>query len=259
MTTAIFITVRMKSTRLPKKAMLEIKGRPVIEHLIDRLKQSRLADFIVLCTSTNPNDAILAETAEKCGIRSFKGSEDDVLERYLQAAGKYKVDYIVSLTGDCPFTDAEYVDKTIELYRKTNADFIMCKQLPHGAYSYGIKVEALKKVCEIKDETDTEIWGKYFTETGIFRVEYLKVDDPDLRHPEIRMTLDYPEDFEFFKEVFDRLYKPGKIFTLKEIMELLKRDPQIMKINAHCEELYAKRVQQTVKMKLKKDINLKSK
>lgn len=248
---AIFITVRMKSTRLPKKALLEIKGKGVIEHLIDRLKLSKLADFIVLCTSTNPNDAVLADVAEKCGIRSFRGSEKDVLDRYLNAAMKYNVDFIVSLTGDCPFSDPEYVDKTIELYKKTGADFIMCEDLPHGAYSYGIKFNALKKVCSIKDENDTEIWGDYFTKTGIFKVESLKIDDPDLRHPEIRMTLDYPEDFEFFKAVFDQLYNPGKIFTLKEIMKLLKDHPEIIKINEHCESLYNSHIQESAPIKIK--------
>ena len=256
MATAIFITVRMKSTRLPKKALLEIEGKTVIEHLIDRLKLSKLADFIVLCTSTNPNDEVLADVAKKCGIRSFRGSEDDVLDRYLNAAEKYNVDYIISLTGDCPFTDPEYIDKTIEFYRKTNADFIMCKELPHGAYSYGIKVEALRKVCAIKDESDTEIWGDYFTKTGIFNVQYLKVDDPDLKHPEIRMTLDYPEDFEFFKEVFKRLYKKGKVFSLREIMNLLSENKEIIKINEHCEELYNERVKKSAQMKIKKNINL---
>jgi spore coat polysaccharide biosynthesis protein SpsF len=253
MTTAIFITARMKSKRLPQKLILEIKGKTIIEHLIERLKLSRLADFIVLCTSTNPEDRVLVDIAEKCGIKWFRGSEGDVLDRYLNAALKFKVDYIISLTADGPFTDPIYIDKTIELYKKTNADFITCKELPHGAYSYGIKFDALKKVCEIKDEANTEVWGGYFTKTGLFKVEDLKVDDPDLRQPEIRMTLDYEDDFKFFKEVFEKLYAPDKIFSLKEIMKLLKEHPEIVKINEHCEELYKEHVKKSAEMKLRKE------
>jgi len=256
MTTAILITIRTKSKRLPNKVLLKIKGKTVTEHLIERLKLSKLADFIVLNTSTNPNDDALIDIAKKCGIKWFRGSEDDVLDRHLKAAQKFNVDYIISLTADCPFTDPIYIDKTIEFYKKKKADLIMCKELPHGAYSYGVTVEALRKVCQIKDETDTEVWEGYFMETGLFKVEYLKVEEPDLKCPELRMTLDYQEDYQFFKEVFNKLYKPGKIFSLKEIMKLLKEHPEIIEINKHCEELYEQHIRKSAPVKLKSSFKI---
>jgi len=242
----------MKSTRLPKKAILKIKGKTVIEHLIDRLKTAKLPGLIVLCTSTHPDDEVLADIAEKNNIEYFRGSEEDKLGRFLGAAKKYNVDFIVSVDGDDIFCDPEFIDKTIETFIRTQADYITCKDLPLGAASHGIKVDALEKICEIKDETDTEVYGGYFTEIGLFRVEYLDVEDHELRHPEIRMTLDYPEDYKFFKAVFDELYNLEKVFTLKEILTLLRKKPHIMEINKHLQERYAERIQKHPGVKLKK-------
>ena len=242
MRSAIFITARMKSTRLPRKLLLELQGKPIIEHLIDRIKLAKLPDLIVLCTSTNPDDTVLVDIAKRNNIAYFRGSEDDVIERFLEASLNFKVDFIVVTWGDEPLCDPNYIDKTIELFKKANADFISCDELPTGTFVYGVKVKALKKVCDIKDETDTEVWGDYFTKTGLFKVEHLKVEDKDLKHPEIRMTIDYPQDYEFMKEIFDRLYFSSGIFTLKEVITLLKKNPEIMEINKDMQMLYEKRV-----------------
>ncbi len=248
MKTAIFITARTKSTRLPKKVLLEIKGRKVIEHLIDRVKLAKLPDLIVLCTSTNPNDAPLIDIAKKEGISYFAGSEDDVLERFSKAADKFGLDFLVVTWGDELFCDPEYIDKMIEFYKKTNADFITCDELPLGTFTYGLKVDALKKVCASKTKTDTEVWGGYFRQNKMFAVRTLPVDDSELRHPEVRITLDYPEDFELVKEIFNRLYKKGEVFSLREILRLLKDHPELAEINRHCQELYEKRIKEQGKL-----------
>lgn len=237
MKSAIFLSARDKAKRLPKKLFLEIKGKPIIEHLIDRLKTAKLPDLIVLCTSINPDDITLVETAEKNGIQFFQGSEDDKLDRYLKAAGRFGVDFMTVVDGDDIFCDPEYIDKIIEKFKKTDADYIICNNLPLGVTAFGISQEGLKKVCELKGETDTEVWGGYFTETGLFKVAYLE-PDKELRHPEYRMTLDYKEDFEFFKTVFDKLYAPDKVFSLKEIIQLLEKEPWIAKINSQVQKLY---------------------
>jgi spore coat polysaccharide biosynthesis protein SpsF len=140
MKSAVFIPVRMKSTRLPNKALLEIKGKPVIEHLIDRVKLAKLPDLIVLCATKHPEDEILVGVAQKNGICYFQGSEKDILDRYLKAALKFGVDFIVNVDGDDVFCDPEYMDRVIELFVKTGADFIKCEGLPFGAAPSGIKV-----------------------------------------------------------------------------------------------------------------------
>ncbi len=250
MRTAAFITVRMKSTRLPKKALIEIEGRTTIEHLIDRMKTATLPDVLVVCTSTVPEDAVLGEVAEKNNVEVFFGSPEDKLDRYLNAAKKYGVEFIVNADGDDILCDPELVDKMIEVYKKTGADCIFAKGYPVGAVPAGLKTEALEKVCKMKAESDTEVWGGYFTDTGIFNVEYLEAPD-ELKHPEFRMTLDYPEDLDFFKAVFEKLYEPGKIITLKEIVDLLVENPEIAKISQKVQKAYEEKLKESAKPKLK--------
>lgn len=251
MKTATFITARMKSTRLPKKALLKIGERTTIEHLIDRVKAAKLPDLVVLCTSTHPDDEVLAEIARMNGIEAFRGSPEDKLDRYLRAARKHGIDFIVNVDGDDILCDPELIDRTIEHFRTTQADCILWRGFPVGAAPTGIKVDALEKVCQLKEEKDTEVWGGYFTDTGLFKVEYLDADR-DLKHPEFRMTLDYPEDLEFFKEIFKTLYTPGKIISLKEVIELLKQNPEIVEINRKAQKMYEEKLQKHSKPKLKR-------
>jgi len=248
--TAVFITVRMKSTRLPRKALLDIEGRSTIEHLIDRAKAARCPDLVVLCTSTHPDDKVLVDMAHRNGIEAFRGSPEDKLDRYLQAARKYGIDFIVNVDGDDILCDPKLIDRTIKHFKKTGSDCIFWRGFPVGAVPTGIKVEALERVCQLKEERDTEVWGGYFTDTGLFKVEYLNASD-DMKHPEFRMTLDYPEDLEFFRTVFKRLYSSGKIFSLEEVVKLLEENPEIAEINQGVQKAYEARLEQHGKPKLK--------
>ncbi len=235
---AIFLSVRNKATRLPKKVLLPIKGKTITEHLIDRLKQAKLPEQVILTTSTHPDDQVLAETARKCGIPCFRGSEDDKLDRYLQAAKRHKVDFMVIVDGDDPLCDPLYIDRVIIKHLETEADFVYCQGLPLGANSSGFTRPALERVCQIKKENDTEVWGGYFTQTGLFKVECVEAQDPLLRRPEVRMTLDYEEDYQFFREIFDALYVPDQVFSLEEVMSLLDKRPEIIKLNQGVQKLY---------------------
>jgi len=250
MKSAIFITVRMKSTRLPAKALLDIKGKPAIGHLIDYLKLARYTDLIVLCTSTHPDDAVLADVARDNGIECFRGSEDDKLDRYLNAAKKYGVDFMIITHGDSVIYDPQIIDEVSRLYRQTGADYITCRGLPLGTAPHGLKLSALEIVCEIKAESDTEVWEGYFTDSGRFKVEYLEADE-GLRHPEMRMTLDYPEDYEFFREVFNRLYNPGRAFTLREAVSLLLANPELMEINGKAQAAYLRHLKKSAPIRFK--------
>jgi spore coat polysaccharide biosynthesis protein SpsF len=252
MNSAIFLSIREKATRLPKKVLLPIKGKTVTEHLIDRLKQARKPDRIVLCTSTNPRDTVLVEIAGKCGIPHFCGSEDDKLDRYLQAARQFGIDFIVVADGDDIFCDPDFIDREIQAFGERGADYITTKDLPLGCVSFGVKTRALEQVVAIKSESDTEVWGGYFTQTGLFRVEYVPVE-AELRHPEIRLTLDYREDFELIERIFEHLYVPGKVFSLKEILNLVLNHPELLNINARMQELYEKNLKRSAPVRLKAD------
>ena len=236
--TAIFLSIREKATRLPKKVLLPIKGKAVTEHLIERLKTAKWADQLIMTTSVHPDDQVLAGIAEKCQISCFRGSEDDKLDRYFQAAQAYRVDFIVIVDGDDLLCDPVYIDRVIRKHQKTGADFVYCQGLPLGAASSGFTLKALERVCQIKRESDTEVWGGYFTKTGLFHVECVEAEEPLLRRPDVRMTLDYKEDYQFFQKIFDALYVPGRVFSLEEVMSLLARKPEIVQINQGVQKLY---------------------
>ena len=235
------VTARLKSTRLPRKLLLEIKGKSVISHMLDRLKLAKNVDEIIICTSTEDQDRPLGELAKENNVKCFFGNPDDVLTRLLGAADEFDLDYILNITADCPFVDPFYADKIVEEYLETDADLIRQFDLPHGVFSYGIKVEALRKVVELKDSSDTEVWGRYFTDTGLFNVVDLDVNDKHHNRPGLRMTLDYPEDLEFFKAVFDVLYVENEVFSLTSILNLLDTNPEIIELNKSCALKFKKR------------------
>jgi len=234
------ITARIKSTRLPKKLTLKINNREVIAWMIDRLKQCRVLNEIIIATSTNSQDNILCKIAKREGVKCYKGSEDDVLERLYQAAKTYELDYIINITGDCPLVAFDFIEKVVELYKKSDVDLITTFDLPHGFYFCGIKIPALEKVLEIKNDTDTEVWGRYFTDTGLFKVVDMEIPD-EFQRKNYRLTLDYPDDYEFFKALFYELGQDTYKKSTREIIEFLDKHPKIVKMNEHCEEMYKKR------------------
>ena len=245
------VTARLKSQRLKNKLLLRIRGKTIITHLIDRLKLSKNIDEIIICTSIDIKDRPLIKIAKANGVKCFLGEELDVIKRLYDAAVYFKLDYIVNVTADCPFVDPNYADHIVNEYKKSKADLIRQFDLPHGAFSYGIKINALKKIIQIKNSENTEVWGNYFLNTGYFKVIDLPVKNIKHRRPDIRMTLDYPEDFEFFKLIFNKLYKKNKVFSLSQIIDLLNKNPDIININKHCTGKFKKRFSDQSNISLK--------
>lgn len=226
---AVFITVRTQSTRLPNKALLEINGLKTIEYVIQRAKSSKNTDLVVLCTTTNKADDILIDISKEYNIEYFRGSEEDKLERWRGAAEKFGIDFFVTADGDDLLCDPELVDLGFEQAIRTNADFIEgSDEISPGAFTYGIKVGALNKVCEIKGSSETEMMWTYFKDTDLFEVEKLECDKL-FKRPEIRITLDYIEDFNFFERIFNHFKNP--LIRLSEVISFLDQNPEIIKIN----------------------------
>jgi spore coat polysaccharide biosynthesis protein SpsF len=232
LSTAILITARLKSTRLPLKIIKGIKGRPMICHMIDRLKLTRKPDHIVLCTSTLEQDDPLVEVARQESIECFRGDPDDVLLRLTNAAEKFGVDQVLSCTADNPFVDPEYLDRLIDFHLDRSYDFSRSEGLPLGVNAYAVSCQAMRQACDIKAESDTEIWGPLFTDTGQFSWGAMKVEEKSVHWPELRLTVDTPADFALITQIFDELYEPGKIFPLSSIVELCHRRPDLVAINA---------------------------
>jgi len=232
---AIFITVRTGSTRLPQKALRKIGTKTTIELVMDGVKKSIKADLVILCTTELPEDDVLCRLAVRSGIHFFRGSSEDKLERWRGAAERYGVEFFITADGDDLLCDPELIDLGFSQYERTGADFIEGKNVPCGAFTYGISVDALNKVCRIKDTTETEMIVPYFTETGLFKVEELEDVPEVLRRPEIRMTLDYEDDLKFFTEVYSHF---NGSFTLRDVIRFLDENPKVIEINQYLQARY---------------------
>lgn len=204
----------------------------MICHMIDRLKLAQRPDRIILCTSTIEEDDPLVEIARQESIECFRGEPEDVLVRLTDAAEKFEVDTILNCTADNPFVDPEYIERAMDHHAAGGYDFTRTEGLPLGTAGYVVSRKAMRRACDLKAETNTEIWGPLFTDTGQFRCGLLKVEDPAVNWPTLRLTVDTPEDFLLITQIFDELYQPGRIFPLSEIVGLCRRRPDLVAINS---------------------------
>ena len=214
------------------------------------LKQSEILDEIIIATSTNPQDDPLEVIAKREEIGIFRGSETDVLERLYLASEQFDLDYIINLTADCPLVGYDLLPSLIETYKATDADFITALNLPHGCFFYGVKPAAMKKALALKDSNETEVWGPYFTDTGLFNCVELEVPE-ELTGKAYRLTLDYQEDFDFFETLY-QAYGPGIIKArTSEIVKFLDESPEITAINKDAQQKYQQRWESQKNVKLK--------
>jgi spore coat polysaccharide biosynthesis protein SpsF len=245
MRTAIFVSVRNKARRLPGKTLHPIRGRSVIEHIIDRVRTAPGADLVVLTTSVHQDDVVLIEVAHRNGIEAFAGSEDDKLQRYLDAAKAHHVDFAVVVDGDDVLCDPMVLGRIIAERKANGGDFVVVDGLPLGVTGFGVDVAALARVVASKKERDTEVWGRYFVDNPAF-VSRLLPAPPSWAHPEWRMTLDYPEDLAFFERIFAELYVGGEVFNFDAVVDLLTRKPEIVAINSGVQKVYEENLKKIV-------------
>lgn len=215
----------MGSTRLPGKVMKPICGMPLLEHFISRLKSIKRADNIIIATSINPQDDIIGVTSKRCGAEVFRGSEDDVLERFTFAAREFALDVIVRLTSDCPLIDPEVVDRVIEHYLDNHGDIdyvsnTLRRTYPRGLDTEVFSIEALERAFkEAGEPYEREHVTPYIYEhPGMFKVMNY---ESNTKLPDYRLTVDTKEDFELISRIYEELYKEGEIFLLHDVLELL--------------------------------------
>jgi len=236
MKTAILVTARLKSTRLPLKIIKPIKGKPMLCHMLDRLKLALRPQQIIICTSPVTQDDPIVEIANRESVSCFRGDPQDVLLRLTEAAKQFQVDTVINCSADNPFVDPEYIDKLVDFHHAHNFDYSKIEGLPFGTFSYALSRQGMLKACRIKAKTDTEVWGAYFTDTGHFNCGVLQVQDQDVRWPDLRLTVDTAEDFELINRIFDELHEPDKIFSLKSIVSLCRGRRDLVEINASIEQ-----------------------
>lgn len=231
---ALFITVRKDSSRLPNKTIRRILGHTVLELVIKRAQQAKEFDHVVVCTTTRSVDDDVAAIAHENGADVFRGQLKDKLVRWRDAARQFSIDYVVTFDGDDLFCEPVLLDMGLEQLVERGLDFIEAPVgLICGAFTYAFTVEALEKVCEIKATDDTEMMWTYFKDTGLFKVGVLENVDPVYFSDEIRMTLDYPEDFEFFTRIFEHFNCEENDVPLDKIVAYLNEHPEIPQINIH--------------------------
>ena len=219
------IQARMGSTRLPNKVMKLIGGIPMIELLLARVAQSKSINQIIVATSFDSKNITLLEHVEKLGYFCERGSEDDVLDRYFNAAKKHNADLVVRITGDCPLVDHDLIDDAIAQFKREGVDYISNASEPTFPDGLDIEVfsyEALKKAHEDAREIfDREHVTPYLRNSGKFKTSVIR-NDKDLSS--LRWTVDEPEDFSVIEKVFKYFY-PRINFTWKEILALQEKNP----------------------------------
>jgi glutamate-1-semialdehyde 2,1-aminomutase/spore coat polysaccharide biosynthesis protein SpsF len=251
------IQARMGSTRLPGKVLMEVCGKPLLWHVVNRVSYSKYISQIVIATSTNPKDDEIEKFAKKYKLKVFRGSENDCLDRYYKAAKKYKADIIARITADCPLICPEIIDRVIAEFKKNNSDYVsnsIIRTFPDGVDVEVFSFETLKKAWkETKDPVEREHVTVYIRNSGKFKIKNV-VNDKPVNPQEYKWSVDRIEDLEFVREVYKHLYKDNEIFSYDDIMDLLNRYPEIKNINSNSlvDEGYYRSLMGAQKVKPKK-------
>lgn len=248
--TIALIQARMGSKRLPNKVLADLNGRPMLQWVIERAKRTKAIDKIAVVTSTNASDDVIEQFCNEHGYLCFRGDEQDVLDRYYQAAKTLGAFIVVRLTGDCPFIDPTLISRTVQLlwgaFGATSIAFtppndFTTNRLPTAwgrTYPIGLDVEvctfkALEKAWKEAKETyqREHVMPYIYEHNDQFKILVLN-HDTNLSHH--RWTVDTPEDLEFARQVASR-FADDK-FAWTDILALLEREPELAQINAHVEQ-----------------------
>lgn len=240
--TVAVIQARMGSTRLPEKVLMDIGSKPMLWHVYERAKCAALVDRAVVATSVEPEDDAIETFCEERGIPCHRGSEADVLDRYHETAVAENAATVVRLTGDCPLLSPPVIDRVIGAYQQSDADYvtnIMEYTHPDGLDVEVFDVEALATAqAEATTPQQREHVTVYIRESDAFETQnvenVLDLSRYEFTDPEtvMRWTVDYPEDLEFVRAVYDRLTDDGHwVFDQQSVLELLEREPSLLSIN----------------------------
>jgi spore coat polysaccharide biosynthesis protein SpsF len=245
----IIVEARLASKRLPKKVMLKALNRPLLDLMIERLKQINFVKSIIIATTTNKEDDEIANLASKNGVKFFRGSEKDVLGRVARAVKENMTDIVVQITGDNPLVDKKVIENMIEFYisNQNKYDFI---SNDIGVYNTEFKQEFPLGLCakvfdssllyEIEEITNNPIDREHVVNYILknhkkYKIYNFKAEKKYCR-PDLRFTLDYLEDYKLIKSIYENLYEKNNNFSAIDIFEFLDKNPNIKKLNSHCKQ-----------------------
>jgi spore coat polysaccharide biosynthesis protein SpsF len=227
------IQARMTSSRLPGKVLKPLHGKPMLMRQIERVRNARRLHNIVVATSTDTSDDVLADRCNDMGVFVARGSLDDVLARFHYAADTVGADVIVRLTGDCPLSDPVLIDLLIKKYLAEDFDYVSNTIKP--TFPDGLDVEVFSRKAletafrEARLPSEREHVTPFIKKSSTFTCYNLENDRDLSGH---RWTVDEPEDFELISRIFSALYPSNPIFGQSEIMTLLDNHPDWSRLNS---------------------------
>jgi spore coat polysaccharide biosynthesis protein SpsF len=231
------IEARMTSSRLPGKVMLPVVGKPMLYHLINRLKTVSLLDDIVLATTTNSSDDILEEFANKIGIGCFRGNENDVMSRVIGAASSVNADVVVEITGDCPIIDPQIVEQAIQIYKINDADYVSNAHIRSYPDGMDVQVFSLDTLKGSADMTNSPLDREHVTlhirnNPNIFKHLHLFAP-PEIYWPELGLTLDEVDDYELLKKIIEHFAQQYNLtYSCLDVVRFLRSRTDLVEINS---------------------------
>lgn len=238
MKTVIIVQARMTSTRLPGKVLKEVMGKTLLAYQLERLRRVQLADEIILATTTNQTDDVLAVFAAAEEIRCFRGDEQDVLDRYYQAAVFAEADVIVRVTSDCPLIEPDVIDEVIQVYFKSpGVDYVsntLSRTYPRGLDVECFSFKALEIAWKNANKTyEREHVTPYLYQQPNFMKKEVKAAG---EYSQYRWTVDTQEDYELVKILLEEIYPLQPEFTWYDVLQVLAKHPEWTLINAEIEQ-----------------------
>ncbi len=234
----IVVQARTGSTRLPRKILKPILGKSLLYRQMERILAAEEQFDCVVATTTDSEDDAVVDICERNDFEFFRGHPTDLLDRHYRAAKEFNADTVAKIPSDCPLIDPRIIDKVIRFYRENQDKYDFVSNLHPAGYPDGndveiMPMEVLKKAwLEAKKEHEREHTTPYIWDnTDKFRIGNVEWEtglDYSMSH---RFTIDYQEDYEFIKRIYEELYPKNPIFSLEDILNLLKEKPEIYKIN----------------------------
>jgi spore coat polysaccharide biosynthesis protein SpsF len=222
--TVAIVQARMGSRRLPGKVMMKIGGRPLLVYLVERISKARALDAIVVATTANPQDNIIIEECERRGIQNFRGSEDDVLSRYVWAARACEADIIVRVTGDNPFTDPDSIDHVVDAIISNGTQYAIEKNLPVGTTGEAFTWNALTFIDSAANASHWREHVTLYAKENPDRVDCAFLEPrPGFNRPDLRFTVDELPEYLYVRRIVDCFDTID--FGLKNLIEVADELP----------------------------------
>ncbi|KGE18058.1 cytidylyltransferase domain-containing protein [Paenibacillus wynnii] len=235
------IQARMESTRLPGKIMKEVVSKPLLEYQIERVRQAKTIDQIVIATTTKDAEQPIIDLCKRMSVDYYRGSEEDVLSRYYQAACYYGAEIVVRLTSDCPLLDPAVIDEVITVFLSNSERYDYVSNTIERTYprGYDVEVFSMKVLEQAYKEASyaaerEHVTSYLYQHPEVFRLGQVK-QTTDLSS--YRLTVDTEADFELIARLITALYKRRiERFTLDDVVSILQENPEWVLLNAHIEQ-----------------------